>query len=216
MNAKPVGAIATMTKSLLELIDRSISLLALECKVIGLDLAWMFGLVISVAWLVMTGWLALLACLALILVENGIIGWVGVLAFAALGSFVAVAILIGVIVRRSRHLDFPAIRRQLHGLDAGTDDVIKPAGTLGLAEQQVAEARTAVVGEYHIAQARLQHQIESPVLLGGVFLGAVGVGFLSRKHDKSRGLLWRGGLKTLQVLLPLWLATKLAAKPPAK
>lgn len=216
MNAKPAGAIAAMTKSLLELIDRFVSLLTLECKAAGLSLAWMFGLVISTAWLAMTGWLAMLACLAFILIQNGIIGWVGVFAIAALGSFTGVALLIRLIVRWSHQPIFPATRRQLHGLSEGMDKENKPSRNLELAELQVVEARTAVVGEYHLAQVRLQHRVKSPVLLGGVFLGAFGVGYLSRKHDKSRGLLWRGGLKTLQVLLPLWLATKLAEKPPVK
>ena len=110
----------------------------------------------------------------------------------------------------------PATRRQLIGRDEGTEQAIKSPTPLGVAEQQVIAARTVLVGEYHRAQARLQHRVESPVLLGGIFLGAIGVGYLSTRNDKSRGLLWRGGLKTFQVLLPLWLATKIATKPPEK
>lgn len=216
MNAKPVGAIAAMTESLLELLAHFVSLISLESRGAGLSLAWMFGLVIGAAVLAMIGLLAMLACLALILVQSGIIGWVGVLALAAVASLAGVALLIGVIVRWSRHPVFPATRRQLIGLGEGTEHAIDLSGPLGLAEQQVVAARTAVVDEYHRAQARLQQRVESPVLLGGVLLGAIGVGYLSTKHDKSRGLLWRGGLKTLQVLLPLWLATKVAAKPPEK
>jgi hypothetical protein len=76
------------------------------------------------------------------------------------------------------------------------------------------KAQSALIGEYRVAQARLQYRVESPVLLGGVFLGAIGVGYLTAKHDKSCGLLWRGGLMVLQAVLPIWLAKKLAARPP--
>jgi hypothetical protein len=216
MNAKPVGAIAAITQALLDLIAHFVSLLALESKVIALDLAWVSGLVISAAGLAISGWLVMLACVALILVQNGIIGWVSVLALASLSSFAGVAILIAVIVRWRHHPVFPATRRQLIGLGEGTDSVIKASGTLELAEQQVVEARTAVIGEYHLAQARLQHRVESPILLGGVFLGAIGVGYLSTKHGKSRGHLWRGVLTASQVLLPLWLAIKAAPKSAEK
>ncbi len=216
MNAKPVGAIAAMTKSLLDLIARFVSLFAVESRVIGLDLAWMFGLIISAAWLALTGWLFMLAGLAFVLVQNGTIGWVGALVIGALGSFAGVAILIAVIARWRRHPFFPATRRQLISLAEGTDKVSSLSIHLGLAEQQVVEARTAVVDEYQLAQARLQHRVESPVLLGGVLLGAIGVGYLSRKHDKSRGLLWRAGLMASKILLPLWLAKNVAAKPSQK
>ena len=216
MNAKPVGAIAAITQSLLELITRFVSLLVFESKAIGLDLAWMFGFVISAACLAVTGWLAMLACLAYVLVHNGIIGWLGVLALVAFGSFAGVAILIAVIVRWRRHAVFPATRRQLIGLAEGTEEVNTASSPLGFAEQQVVEARTAVVDEYQLAQARLKHRVESPVLLGGVLLGAIGVGYLSRKHDKSRGLLWRAGLMASKILLPLWLAKNVAAKPSQK
>lgn len=216
MNAKPAGAIAAMTKSLLALIARFVSLFASESRVVGGDLAWIFGLVVSAAWLAMTGWLVMLACLALVLVQGGIIGWVGALAIAGSVSFVGVALLIGVIVRWSRHPVFPATRRQLICLGEGSEEISKDSATPGLAEQQVIEARIAVLGEYHLTQARLQQRVESPVLLGGVFLVAVGVGYLSTQHDKSRGLLWHSGVKTLQVLLPIWLARKLAASPAEK
>jgi hypothetical protein len=216
MNAKPVGAIAAMTKSLLDLIARFVSLLAEESRVIGLDLAWMFGLVISAAWLAITGWLFALAGLAFTLVQNGIIGWVGALALGAFGSFAGVAILIVVIVRWRRPPVFPATRRQLTSLAEGTDEVSSLSSPLGYAEQQVVEARTAVADEYHLAQASLQHRVESPVLLGGVFLGAIAVGYLSTKYGKSRGLLGRGVLTASQVLLPLWLAIKVAPKSAEK
>ncbi len=59
MNAKPVGAIAAITQALLDLIAHFVSLLALESKVIALDLAWVSGLVISAAGLAISGWLVM-------------------------------------------------------------------------------------------------------------------------------------------------------------
>lgn len=183
-NPQPAGAIAAVSDSLFELIARFGYLIAEESKAAGLNLAWLFGLAIIAVLLLMAGVTALLACLALVLVQNGIVDWLGALGLAALISFVGAAILFSVIVQRSRHPVFPATRRQLIGLDDATEAADEPSSPTGLAEQQVAEAQSALVGEYRRAQARLQHRVEAPALLGAVFLCAIAVGYLTAKPDK--------------------------------
>lgn len=215
-NPKPAGAIAAVSESLFELIARFGYLIAEESKAAGLSMALLFGFVIIAVLLLMTGVIALLACLALVLVQNGIMGWVGVLGIVALISFVGVVIVLGIIARSSRQHFFPGTRRQLVGLDDHADGVIDASSPPGLAEQNVVEAQSAFSEQFDRAQARLQHRVESPILLGGVFLGAISVGYLTGKHDKSRGLLRRGGLMALQAALPIWLARHMAARPPGK
>ena len=55
--------------------ERFYTLVKLEGKQAGLSLAWMLGLALAAAVLVITGWLALLAFIVLALVQNDIVGW---------------------------------------------------------------------------------------------------------------------------------------------
>jgi len=215
-NPKPAGAIAAISDSLFELIARFGFLIAEESKAAGFSLAWLFGFVIIAVLLLMTGVIALLACLALVLVQNGIMGWVAVLGLVALISFAGVAIVLAVIARWSQRPLFPGARRQLLGRNDEAEGVIEASSPPGFAEQHVVEAQTAFIDECHLAQARLQHRVESPILLGSVFLGAISVGYLTGKHDKPRGLLWRGGLMALQAALPIWLSRQMVASPSGK
>ena len=95
-----------------------------------------------------------------------------------------------------------------------------------LAEQQVAEARTAVLAEYQAARAKLRRRIGSPVFIGGVLLGAIALGYLALGRGKPKRLVdpgstgaWSRAVKTVQVLLPLLMAldsaTKAARRPDA-
>ena len=85
------------------------------------------------------------------------------------------------------------------------------------AEQQVAEARTAVLAEYDAARAKLRRRVGSPVFIGGVLLGAIALGYVALGRGKrpvdpgSRGT-WLPVVKTVQVLLPLLLALNSATR----
>ena len=95
-----------------------------------------------------------------------------------------------------------------------------------LAEQQVAEARTAALAEYQAARAKLRRRLGSPVFIGGVLLGAIALGYLALGRGKpkrpvyaERPGAWSQAAKTVQVLLPLLMAlgsaTKSARRPGA-
>jgi hypothetical protein len=95
----------------------------------------------------------------------------------------------------------------------------KRCDSIALAEQQVAEARTAVLAEYQAARAKLRHRMGSPVFIGGVLLGAVALGYLALGCGKPKRLADPGSLgawarvgKTVQVLLPLLMALNSATK----
>jgi len=88
-----------------------------------------------------------------------------------------------------------------------------------LAEQQVAEARTAALAEYEAARAKLRHRIGSPVFIGGVLLGGIALGYLALGRGKPKRLAdpgspgaWSRAAKTVQVLLPLLMALNSASK----
>ena len=100
----------------------------------------------------------------------------------------------------------------------------KRSDPIVLAEQQVAEARTAALAEYQAARVKLYRHISSPVLIGGVLLGAIAVGYLTLSRGKPKRLVYQGSpgawsrvVKTVQVLLPLLItlnsATKSARRP---
>lgn len=100
-----------------------LTLATLEGKRAGLSLAWMLGLALAAAVLVITGWLAMLACVVLALVRNDIVGWGWALAITALLSFAGAGGLALMVIQRSRHLLFPATRRQLSRIrDEGSQD----------------------------------------------------------------------------------------------
>jgi len=96
----------------------------------------------------------------------------------------------------------------------------KHSDSIVLAEQQVAEARTAVLAEYQAARAKLRRRVASPVFIGGVLLGVVALGYLALGRGKPKRLLypespgaWSRAVKTVQVLLPLLMALDSATKP---
>ena len=109
----PTGSISSLIASVRVLGERFLTLATLEGKQAGLTLAWMLGLALAAAVLAITGWLAMLACVVLALVQNDIVGWGGALALAALLSFAGTGGLAFMVIRQSRHLLFPATRRQL-------------------------------------------------------------------------------------------------------
>ena len=89
-----------------------------------------------------------------------------------------------------------------------------------LAEQQVAEARTAALDEYRAARAKLHRRLSSPLFIGGVLLGAIALGYLAlgrgrpkpAVHPESSGVWWRV-IRTAQVMVPLLIALDSATKP---
>ena len=91
---------------------------------------------------------------------------------------------------------------------------------IALAEQQVAEARTAALDEYQAARAKLRRRLGSPVVIGGVLLGAIALGYLALGRGRpkrpvpqeSPGVWWRV-FKTAQVMVPLLIALDSATKP---
>jgi hypothetical protein len=95
----------------------------------------------------------------------------------------------------------------------------KRCDSIALAEQQVAEARTAVLAEYQAARAKLRHRMGSPVFIGGILLGAIALGYLALGCGKPKRLAdpgspgaWARAGKTVQVLLPLLMALNSATK----
>ena len=95
----------------------------------------------------------------------------------------------------------------------------KRCEAIALAEQQVAEARTAVLAEYQAARAKLRHRMGSPVFIGGVLLGAIALGYLAlgcgkpkRLADPGSPSAWARAGKTVHVLLPLLMALNSATK----
>ncbi len=87
------------------------------------------------------------------------------------------------------------------------------ADSIALAEQQVAEARLAAFAEYDAARARVRRRVRSPVVIGGVLLGAVALGYLAfrygkrrRRADSSNPDAWALAARTVRVLAPLLVA----------
>jgi hypothetical protein len=117
----PTGSISSLIASVRALGERFLTLAALEGKKAGVTLAWMVGLALAAAVLAITGWLALLACVVLALVQNDIVGWGWALSIAALLSFAGAGGLVFMLIQHSRHLLFPATRRQLKRIRGGGD-----------------------------------------------------------------------------------------------
>lgn len=89
----------------------------------------------------------------------------------------------------------------------------KRSDSIALAEQRVAEARTAALAEYQAARANLRRRVSSPIFIGGVLLGAIALGYLARGRGKPKHLVdpgnpgaWSRVVETVQVLLPLLMA----------
>jgi hypothetical protein len=115
----PAPSIASLLASVRVLGERFLTLVTLEGRQAGLSLAWMTGLALAAAVLVITGWLGLLACVVLALVQNDIVGWGWALSIAALLSFAGAGGLVFMVIQQSRHLLFPATRRQLRKIRGG-------------------------------------------------------------------------------------------------
>ncbi len=115
----PTGSISSLIASVRALGERFLTLVTLEGKQAGLSLAWMLGLALAAAVLAITGWLTMLACVVLALVQNDILGWGWALSIAALLSFAGAGSLVFMVIQRSRHLLFPATRRQLRRIRGG-------------------------------------------------------------------------------------------------
>ncbi len=95
----------------------------------------------------------------------------------------------------------------------------KHSDSIALAEQQLAEARTAVLAEFHLARANLDRRVRSPVFIGGVLLGGVALGYFAARRGKAKRPLrpgstsaWSLTLDTARVLLPLLMALGAAAR----
>lgn len=95
--------------------------------------------------------------------------------------------------------------------------------SIALAEQRVAEARTAALAEFEAARANLRRRMGSPVVIGGVLLGVIALGYFTLGRGKRPACAESPGassrvVKTMQVLLPLCIALGSAAarKPCAR
>ena len=95
----------------------------------------------------------------------------------------------------------------------------KRSDSIVLAEQQVAEARTAVLAECQAARTKLRRRVGSPVFIGGVLLGAIALSYLALRRGEPKRLIYRGSpgawsrvVKTVQVLLPVLMALNSATK----
>jgi uncharacterized membrane protein YqjE len=117
----PRESISSLIASVRELGERFLTLMTLEGRQAGLNLAWMLALALAAAMLAITGWLALIACVVLALVQNDIVGWGWALSIAALLSFAGAGGLLFMAIQRSRYLLFPATRRQLRRIRGGED-----------------------------------------------------------------------------------------------
>ena len=117
----PTGSVSSLIASVRALGERFLALATLEGRQAGLSLAWMLGLGLTAAMLAVTGWLAMLACVVLALVQNDIVGWGWALSIAALLSFAGAGGLVYMAIQRSRHLLFPATRRQLRRIRGGEE-----------------------------------------------------------------------------------------------
>ena len=92
--------------------------------------------------------------------------------------------------------------------------------SIALAEQQVAEARTAVLAEYQAARTKLNRRTASPLFIGGVLLGAIALGYFATGRGKpkrpvylERPGAWSRAVNTVQVLLPLLMALGAVTRP---
>lgn len=91
------------------------------------------------------------------------------------------------------------------------------------AEQDLAESRALLQAEYRAIEAKVRRRATSPLLVGGVLLGAAAIGYLAAgKRDKpdrpapreKRGA-WSQVLQIGQMLLPLLGAFKAAQEAKA-
>lgn len=95
--------------------------------------------------------------------------------------------------------------------------------SIATAERLVADAKAVMAAEYHTVIAKTRRSASSPLLVGGVLLGAMAIGYLAvgkrGKPDlaltrEKRGA-WPQLLQIAQILLPLLGALKAAQEAKA-
>lgn len=207
------GSVSSLLASLHVLARRFLTLAMLEGRQAGLRLLSMLALALLAAGLAVTGWLGLLAGIVLALVENNIVSWVAALGIAALLSFAGAGGLALMVVRRCAKPLFAATRRQL-----GPRRNLNTEGGAGSTpllphEQEVVDGSMAAYAEYQVARKSVRHRLGSPLIIGGVMVAGIAVGYLGRGRHQTRNQLGTGGpsawmqiLGSAQVLIPLWIA----------
>ena len=91
------------------------------------------------------------------------------------------------------------------------------------AEQEVVEAKARVLAEYRAVESKVRRSASSPLLVGGVLLGAAALGYLAlgnrdkgvRAASREKRGAWREVLRIAQMLLPLLGALEAAQKASA-
>lgn len=220
----PTLATARSVSSLLASVDalakRFLSLATEEGRQAGLRLLSLLGLALLAAGLAITGWLGLLAGIVLALVEHNIVSGGIALGIAALLSFAGAGGLALVVMRRSAKPLFAATRRQL-----GSHRKLETEGNDGSPplvpyEREVEEGRTAAYAEYQEVRNSLRRRLGSPLIIGGVLVAGIAVGYLGRHRrqssnriDSGRPGAWSQVLGTAQILIPLGVALHSALRP---
>lgn len=107
----------------------------------------------------------------------------------------------------------------------GQIDMNKHFESIVVAEQQVDDARLAVLAEYGAARANLRRRARSPAVIGGLLLGGIAFGYVALGRGKSNHHVYREStdawsrvIETTRVLLPLLVAivaATTAARVPA-
>ena len=100
-------------------------LAALETRRAGESLVSMIIAGVMVAFLLSSAWLGLMAAAVLGLIDNGVVASSAILLAVASNLLIAL-ILLGVIRRKSRYLQFPATLRSFQTTPSGRRDMGKP------------------------------------------------------------------------------------------
>lgn len=206
-------SVSSLLASLHVLAGHFLDLATLEGRQAGLRLLSMLGLALLAAGLAITAWLGLLAGIALALVQHNIVSGGVALGIAALLSFAGAGGLALVIMRRSAKPLFAATRRQLgqhHNPETDGDDGSPP---LMPYEREVEDGRTAAYAQYQMVRNSLRRRLGSPLIIGGVLVAGIAVGYLGRGRRQSRNRIdsgspgaWGQVLGTAQILMPLGIA----------
>ncbi len=99
----------------------------------------------------------------------------------------------------------------------------KPPVSIASAEQELAEAKALLQAEYQAIETKVRRNASSPMLVGGVLLGAAAIGYLivGKRDERARPILrekrgaWPQILQIGQMLLPLVGALKAAQEAKA-
>lgn len=91
------------------------------------------------------------------------------------------------------------------------------------AEQELRQSRAALLAEYRAIEARMRRSARSPLVVGGVLLGAAAIGFLAvhKRNERARPQpreqrgVWPTVVQVGQMLLPLLAALKAAQEATA-